>query len=83
MPTPVKGATEPPTLFAVVCKWADLRGPVVKDRGHIALIVEAADANEAQNLAYTARPDLWERDGYTRSTAVHPATSVSELEASR
>lgn len=62
------------TLFAVVCKWKDLAGMEVRAEGHEAIMVEAADANEAQGIASAARPDLWARDGLLRETAVHPAT---------
>jgi hypothetical protein len=69
-------------LFAVVCKWKDFRSSVVVD-GHEAIVVEAADANEAQDAAYAARPDLWEDHGtgFFRETAVHPATRIEATNA--
>lgn len=70
-------------LFAVVCKWADRRGQVVTNVGHEAIVVEAADVNEAQDIAYAARPDLWADDGLTRQAAVHPATRPTDSKESR
>lgn len=65
-----------PTLFAVVCKWADRRVPH-GETGRLAIVVEAANAIEAELAANAARPDLWERDGLTRETAVHPAVQLA------
>lgn len=67
-------------LFAVICKWKDRRTPVV-DEGHEAIVVEAADSNEALLAAHAARPDLWENHGprFSRETAVHPASLVGEV----
>jgi len=76
MTTPVKGVEAEPQFFAVVCKWADRRGPVLKDEGHEAVVVEASNANEALLAVSLARPDLWEPNCFTRETAVHHATRL-------
>jgi hypothetical protein len=62
------------SAFAVVCRWSDRRR-VPYLTGHEAVVVTAANANEALLLAHAARPDLWETPaaGFYRETAVHPA----------
>lgn len=67
--------------FVVVCKWADRRrAPDVI--GHEALVLEAANAEDALLQANEQRPDLWEIPGvgFSRQTEVHPAQILTSTQ---